>query len=113
MQLIQESDNYTKERYIAFIDENTQIEICKYPVLFGYRLRAGYTETINSLGFYEIDICCGQSKEMFDILFNKIVSIIKNNPKDDVFKGIPVFSKIKPYYNDQDFLTKIENLLEK
>ena len=84
------------------------IIISKYRVLYGYRLRAGFIE----YPCCELDIWCGAKKEDYDTMDEKIRSIIVHNIKNnkDPFQDIPRFSIIKPYFNDEKFLAKIEKL---
>lgn len=93
-----ESQTYTYRR--------NNIEIFRYRVMFGYRLRAGFIGRLSS----ELDICCGAQDLHYNDLLTKIATIIINNPVSNPFKNIPMISKIKPYFNDDEFLDIIEGL---
>lgn len=98
-----EDGEYLTERYLFQGNE-----IGKYRVMFGYRLRAGKVGN----DWYELDICCGASKKLYDDLFNKIKAIMEWNYSKgfNIFLNIPTMSYIKPYDKDDDFLDKIEKL---
>ena len=91
-----------------YFSEDNSIFISKYRVMFGYRLHAGFIDTMGS--YFELDICCGIEPENYSNLFNKIVSIISKNGSEDPFKDIPKWSDIKPYMNDLSFIKIIEDL---
>lgn len=91
-----------------YFSEDKTIFISKYRVMFGYRLHAGFIDTMDS--YFELDICCGIEPENYTNLFNKIVSIISKNGSEDPFKGIPTCSVIKPYMKDDNFKKIIEEL---
>lgn len=91
-----------------YFSEDKTIFISKYRVMFGYRLHAGFIDTMDS--YFELDICCGIESEDYSNLFNKIVSIISKNGSEDPFKNIPNCSNIKPYMNDLSFIKIIEDL---
>lgn len=98
------------ERYVSTpLLSNVSIEIFKFRVMFGYRLRAGYTGYMSS----ELDICCGAQPKAYEEIFTKVVAIMISNGPENVFKNIPIMSKIKPYYNDNQFLDTIEELYSK
>ena len=79
------------------------ILVGKYRVLFGYRIRGGYEDS----PCYEFDICCGSKEEDYNKVFEKIKFIIENF--EDPFDYIPTFTKVKPYYNDTEFIKWLEN----
>ncbi len=87
------------------------IELGKYKVMFGYRLRAGFIGN----QWYELDICCGAQTKLYDDLFHKVCTIIQWNIEEahGPFRGIPSMSRIKPYDKDDEFLDVIDELYTK
>lgn len=83
------------------------IEVGIYPVLFGYRVRAGF---IGSAGC-EIDWCCGDNPHTIRTYFQLLIEILEWGAEKDlgkeIFTGIPLCSKIKPLVNDLDFLKEV------
>ncbi len=61
-------DEGLEQRYVW----QNGIEIGKYRVLFGYRLRAGYIGRYS----YELDICCGALSKHYEDMLLKIVTIM-------------------------------------
>ncbi|MEO6305481.1 MAG: hypothetical protein ABIP51_20125 [Bacteroidia bacterium] len=94
------TDNDFSEAYK--IDD---IIIGKYRVAFGYRIRAGYIGNM----WYELDLCCGAQEKDYKLLLDKVTRKMLSNPIGDRFKGIPTITRIKPYFNDDEFLEIIEN----
>jgi hypothetical protein len=90
---------------------NDELEIQKYQVMFGYRLRAGYLPDMEESGS-ELDICCGANELAYNMMFDMVTNIMLANVKSklDPFTNIPRFSKIKPYWKDAEFLIKMNNL---
>lgn len=86
---------------------NNNIEIGKYRVMFGYRLRAGDVDS----DCCDLDICCGAEEHHYKEMEHKIMTIMASQPEDP-FKGIPSFSKVKPYFNDEEFCNIINKLYE-
>jgi hypothetical protein len=76
--------------------------------MFGWRLRAGFVGN----DAVELDICCGDKAEAYDDMLIKVCAIIKYNvgKSKDPFYGIPSYSKIKPYFNDEAFCKQINIL---
>jgi hypothetical protein len=101
------------EKYIYQLPDNELLVLGKYRVIFGYRLQVGFVDMLNNkCSFIEKNICCGSQRADYELLQNRIMEIIGNNPPDDPLKGIPSESRIKPYFNDPEFckLLNIEPL---
>lgn len=96
------------ENEMTNIYQMGEIEVGKFRVMFGWRLRAGFigNDTV------ELDICCGDKAEAYDDMLKKVCAIIKYNvdKSKDPFYGIPSNSKIKPYFNDEAFCKQINIL---
>jgi len=110
LNLVESENDFTKENNILtpLIDEDLEIFLGKFRVMFGYRLRGGYLGEC----YCELDICCGSESEIYDSMLNKVKEIIKYNVSQnkEPFKNIPTYSKIKPYFKDEEFLSKINDL---
>jgi hypothetical protein len=78
------------------VSEDGKIELGVYPVMFGYRVRAGFTTNEWS----EIDWCGGDDQGQVEMLYSFAKNILE---KQGDFKGMPMCSKIKPFYNDEEF----------
>lgn len=83
---------YLKARYI---NEEHNIELGIYPVIFGWRIHAGYIGDF----YYHIDYCCGDKKDMVEFLLSVVKNILEKNNYD--FKVLPN-QNIKPVFNDRE-----------
>lgn len=96
------TDIIHEEMYNRMISENGVIHIGIYPVAFGFRVRAGYMD--NDTGV-EIDYCGGADPKQVSWLYYAVKTILeKREENSDVFAELPSCSKIKPFFNDFDFL---------
>lgn len=86
--------------YQRILSEDGKIEIGIHPVMFGYRVRAGYVGD----SYVHLDWCGGDDHSSIEILY----SIAKNILEDrGHFKGVPSHSNIKPFYKDMEFMAEI------
>ena len=77
-----------------------------YPVMFGYRVRAGY---VSGMGF-ELDWCGGADQGQVELLYSIAKNILESKGS---FEGIPERSNIKPFFNDQEFVNCVGSLVTK
>ena len=85
-----------------------RVEIGVFRVMYGYRVRAGY---VDSLGC-ELDWCAGADMKDLWYLFNVALSILSQRDSGPAcFDGIPRFSQVKPYYNDAEFVAELVRLM--
>lgn len=106
MKFTEAEDNHDAGLYQRMVSENNEIEFGIYPVLFGYRVRAGY---IGDNTFF-IDWCAGDDQKVIELLY----SILKNILESDTdVRRLPTSSKIKPFYNDVEFTSLINSLVTK
>lgn len=83
------------------ISENEIVEIGVYPVLFGFRVRAGFIKN----DFFHIDWCCGNNQFVIERMFTILKLILEKREEDAYcFRLLLPNSKIKPFYNDPDFV---------
>jgi hypothetical protein len=82
------------------ISENGLIEIGVYPVMFGYRVRAGFAGSQS----YELDYCGGADQKMVELLYSATLTMLSQKEENyNAFDDILACSKIKPYFNDAEF----------
>ena len=74
------------------IVSDTGLEVCVYPVLFGFRVRSGTA----GMGFYELDYCAGADHKAVEAIYQMVVAVLDKYGKYDVFP----FQRRKPMYND-------------
>lgn len=81
-----------------------------YRVLYGIRVRAGrlYEQSC------DIDICCGQSQYLNQIVKDLYIKKMKFNrqKRKPIFSGLLPWSEIKPIYNDLQFMAYLSKLAE-
>lgn len=96
-------DDDTNLLYNRIVSEDGLIELAIHPVIFGYRVRAGYVGD----EYVHLDWCGGDNQGQVELLYSIAKNILENTGS---FKGLPGSSKIKPFYKDPDFLIKITGL---
>jgi len=93
---------YLKARYID-VDKNVEVGI--YPVIFGWRVKAGYIDTYS----YELDYCCGANQKMVETILGIVKTILEKYNCD--FSIFPV-QEIKPVFNDPLCFSQMLELAE-
>lgn len=86
------------------ISEDGKIFMGVHVVIFGYRVRAGYVGSMH----YEMDWCGGADQHQVEMLYSLAKNILENKGN---FIGVPDRSKIKPFFNDPDFVTELTSLV--
>jgi hypothetical protein len=85
----------------AYREESTdgKIVIGIYPVIFGFRIRAGYTKFEDS--WFELDYCAGAEQDNVEKLFSQVKTIFLRHTSDEIFTTVkwPNQDK-KPYFLD-------------
>lgn len=102
----QQKDNIKDNLYQRLVSEDGKIEMGIHPVMFGYRVRAGYV----GIMIYEMDWCGGDDQAQLELLYSIAKNILENK---NSFEGVPPVSMIKPFYKDTDFVKQIESLVTK
>lgn len=97
------NDHNLKDRLVT---EDGKIELGIYPVIYGFRVRAGYSNS----GACIIDWCCGDNAMLLIVLYYRLKWHIEDNPRAP-FKGLPASSKKKPITEDPEFFKEIRALL--
>ena len=81
-----------------------EVNMAVHPVLFGWRVR-GWTK---SSGFVEVDWCAGAAQQDIERLYSILYNILSHK-EDDItaLQDLPGSSKIKPYFNDNEFVVDL------
>lgn len=78
------------------VSECGRIEMGVYPVLFGFRIRAGFAGYM----CYEIDYCCGSEQEDVEFIYTMTRNILEQQEfSRKVFEVFP-FQERKPFFTD-------------
>ena len=102
MELISVEDDEDKGLTYRKESKSGLIEIGVFRVMFGWRVRAGF---VNSFGGCELDWCAGGNWNDVERLYSLCLAILsKRDENHECFKGIPLYSQIKPFYMDRSFL---------
>lgn len=99
MKFTKAEDTELKARHIC-----EGVELGIWPVLFGYRVRAGYVGDF----YYGLDWCCGEHLIVATITMEFLMKMVEKDGID-VIKKLPGFSKIKPWYKDDKFIEAVSN----
>lgn len=90
------------------VSETGLVEVGVYPVLFGYRIRAGYVGDPMCI----IDWCCGDSSKMLHSHYVALLLILRRREESGgCFHGIPRTSAIKPCWKDKEFCNDLSRVL--
>ena len=109
MILTQTNPDWRNQLYHRRVSQTNLIEIGVYPVLFGYRVRAGF------VGAYatELDWCAGNCWLRVQSLYAIVLGILSSCEESAAaFEGIPLQSKLKPYFHDLEFVTTLASLVD-
>jgi hypothetical protein len=84
-------------------------EIGIYPVIFGFRIRAGFVGRM----WCELDYCAGADLTMINLLYNIVVTIMSKRieQNENPFAGFPK-QDVKPMINDPECLQKMMELFK-
>lgn len=92
--------------FLRRIWPEANVEIGKYRVMYGYRLRSGYIDE----DFVELDICCGRDRNAYNEMQNIVLTIMNYNGPENPYKDMPPYSRVKPYWNDAEFVHEMKRL---
>jgi len=81
-----------------------QFEVYVRQVMYGYRVVGGFVD----YGCCEFNWCCGNEKTVILTSQHVLMTLIENGTP---FKSIPTMSTIKPWYNDDEFVKRVYDLL--
>lgn len=106
MKFVKAPDHDENNIYQRLVSEDGKIEMGIHPVMFGYRVRASF---VGDGGCY-LDWCGGDNQAQVELLYSIAKNILENKGS---FKGLPSCSRIKPFYNDSEFVDYINGLVTK
>lgn len=111
---IQFIEEETDEDLIYRRSWNNMVEIALHPVLFGWRVRAGY----EFRSYYQLDYCCGDQQAEIELIYSTVLTILTNelNKQDltldkrtictNVFSKFPK-QNTKPMRNDPECMINL------
>lgn len=92
----------------TMVSEHFVVHMGVYRVFYGWRVRAGY---VLDTGGCSLDWCAGGRWQDVERLYSLCAAILSRRNEDgDVFAGIPRFSRVKPFYKDDDFVRSVGEL---
>lgn len=97
----------TKYYFERLVSEDGKIFLGIHPVMFGFRVRGGYIEDEWGCA---IDWCGGDDQTLVEMLYSIAKNILENQGS---FLDLPTASKIKPFFNDKDFVELINSKVTK
>lgn len=100
IKFIKAENNLENQLYQRLVSEDGKIEMGIHPVMFGYRVVAGYTGS----QFLELNWCGGDDQSQVELLYSIAKNILEQKGN---FEGLPLVSEIKPFYNDKKFLALV------
>lgn len=100
-------DNTDPHSFYRKLSESGTIEICVCPVLYGFRVRAGYTR----MGIYELDYCAGNNTKDVELIYACVLGILSQATENEpnLFERFAV-QRVKPMYNDLDCFSRLLTL---
>lgn len=90
--------------FACLVSDCERIHMGVYPVIFGYRIRAGFYESRKQ--FYELDYCCGNLQSNVELMYSMVKNILEQQEySSNIFRCFP-------YQESKPFFTDIENWLK-
>lgn len=84
------------------VSEDGKFCICVYPVIYGFRVRAGYAGS----QWFELDYCAGDKIEAIEEIYSIVTRILIKHRDFSVFP----FQNRKPMFNDPECASKLFEL---
>ena len=86
------------------VSKNGLVEMGVYRVMYGFRVRAGFVGDMGCV----LDWCGGGNWKDVERLYSLCAAILSQKEESkNCFDGLPYWSTIKPFYNDEDFVRKV------
>jgi hypothetical protein len=102
---LQQVDSKFFEWHHRLVSEKGLIHMGVHPVIYGYRVRAGFTFDIAGC---TLDWCGGGHWPDVERLYAILRNILEQRPESqDVFDDLPLVSQVKPFYLDISFTREI------
>lgn len=83
-----------------------QVDLGVAPVIFGYRVRAGFADDFH----YNLDYCAGPEQRQVQLLFDLVKAILSQQPYSPRLFDIFPRQDIKPIFRDPECFTKLWHL---
>lgn len=107
MKLLPAEDNIEEMLTNRLVSEKGLVEVGVYRVLYGFRVRAGFVGEMGAT----LDWCAGGEWLNVERLYSLCVAILSTREENrSCFDGLPRFSSIKPFFNDEEFVRIIGEL---
>lgn len=87
----------TENMVCRLVSEDGRIEMGVYPVIFGFRIRAGFVGSSTC----EVDWCCGNDQKFLEIAYDLLKKLLERGYS---FQRILPTSHVKPIFNDNNFM---------
>lgn len=108
MRFVKAEPDRRKGLYCRHVSENGLVEIGVFRVLYGFRIRAGFTSNKTNS---RTDWCCGADWILVQAMYTILFSILELREENETcFEGIPRYSEIKPCYKDPEFQASLKSL---
>lgn len=103
-----EDDLEETGQFFRMQSENGLVTLGVFKVIYGFRVRGGFTANRFCC---EFDWCAGAEWQNVERLYSIALAILSQREENNnCFDGIPEVSKIKPFFNDEEFTKKILSL---
>ena len=102
-------DDVENGHFFVQASENEEVFVSVLPVMFGYRVVAYSKGSVGP----SLNWCAGGSQEDVERLYSLMLAILKKREEageNEVYRGIPPVSVLKPFYRDLDFVTAVSEL---
>ncbi len=104
MKLVPTKDDPDKVLFARYISEDGDFECGIHRVLYGWRVRAGRVDSQT----IDLDWCCAADPMLVSFTQALMMKFIERG----VYKRLPGFSAIKPWVLDNDFVHKLQVLVD-
>lgn len=103
--MIKAEDHDLNQIYVRYIDPEYNVEIGIHPVIYGWRVRAGYIGD----DWCHLDYCCGSDPIMLKFILSVCKTILETNGCD--FKVFPR-QHVKPITSDAHCFSELISLMD-
>lgn len=87
-----------------------EVEMSLYPVIFGWRVRAGYVYKVAGYAtYYLCDWCCGNDPMLIHVAYSAMKRLLQAGIE---LEELPTASAVKPWIKDPDFRAIMEGLAD-
>jgi len=101
MKFIEAPDDRRNLLFHRMVSEHGLVEVGIHPVLFGYRVKAGFVGS----GWSEIEWCAGGNAAVVSGLRQACLHILSTRSEHrECFAVIPRMTEVKPFFRDMEFM---------